>query len=265
MSDVMFRSKAFIHHWMNSRSRYHIHSPLVYHFCTSILPHQKSSVGNRIANRRKELMKNNNTITFTDYGASGGGKTVQRKLGEMIRSASRKRRSGELLHRICSEYSVSRGLELGTHAGIGTLYQVAGGHFQRFISLDGAEELSQIAQKGFRQWPIHVECLTGPFEETLYNQLKIQSLAPDYVFLDGNHRYEPSIEYFQYLLPHMADGGIMIWDDINWSKGMQRAWKEIISHPEVTVSIDLFFLGICFIRRNQAKEHFRLLFLDGNF
>ena len=49
-------------------------------------------------------------------------------------------------------------------------------------------------------------------------------------------------------------------DDIYWSKGMQRAWKEVIAWLEVRVSIDLFYMGILLLRRDMAKEHLKIKF-----
>jgi hypothetical protein len=41
---------------------------------------------------------------------------------------------------------------------------------------------------------------------------------------------------------------------------MEEAWEEIKSHPKVTVTIDLFFLGLVFFRKEQVKENFCLRF-----
>lgn len=58
------------------------------------------------------------------------------------------------------------------------------------------------------------------------------------------------------LLPKATNNSVFIFDDIHWSKGMTEAWDIIKSHPSVTVSIDTFFWGIIFFRKEQAKEHF---------
>lgn len=39
---------------------------------------------------------------------------------------------------------------------------------------------------------------------------------------------------------------------------MERAWERIKAHPRVTVTVDLYDLGLVFIREGQAREHFRL-------
>jgi hypothetical protein len=39
---------------------------------------------------------------------------------------------------------------------------------------------------------------------------------------------------------------------------MEAAWEEIKTHPEVRVSIDTFFLGLVFFRKEQVKQHFTI-------
>jgi hypothetical protein len=37
---------------------------------------------------------------------------------------------------------------------------------------------------------------------------------------------------------------------------MTAAWNKIIKDPQVTVSIDTYFWGLIFFRKEQAKERF---------
>ena len=39
---------------------------------------------------------------------------------------------------------------------------------------------------------------------------------------------------------------------------MSEAWEFIKTHEKVTVSIDTFFWGIVFFRKEQVKEHFTI-------
>jgi hypothetical protein len=42
---------------------------------------------------------------------------------------------------------------------------------------------------------------------------------------------------------------------------MEEAWNEIKQHSSVTLTIDLFFIGIVFFRTEQkTKEHFVIRF-----
>ena len=176
----------------------------------------------------------------------------------LAQKASRKAVEGNFLLNICRYYQPKKCLELGTHLGISTLYQLAGLQDSYFVSLEGVSDLQKLAQQHLNRFRFQADLRVGNFDEVLPALLKEQTAPWEYVFIDGNHREEPTLRYTQLLLPHMADGGIMIFDDIHWSSGMYRAWQQIIAMPEVSVSIDLYRMGVCFVRRHQAKEHFTL-------
>src|SRR5690606_17151514 len=80
----------------------------------------------------------------------------------------------------------------------------------------------------------------------------------DFLFIDGNHRKEATINYFFDCLPKLHSASVLIFDDIYWSSGMKEAWREIKAHPDVRVTLDLFHVGIVFLKTDQEKEHFRI-------
>jgi hypothetical protein len=51
---------------------------------------------------------------------------------------------------------------------------------------------------------------------------------------------------------------VFVFDDIHWSGGMEAAWEEIKAHPKVQISIDTFYLGLIFFRKEQSKQHFKI-------
>ena len=42
----------------------------------------------------------------------------------------------------------------------------------------------------------------------------------------------------------------------NTNQGEKDAWQEIKAHPRVTVTVDLFWIGLVFFKQGQAKEDF---------
>lgn len=50
----------------------------------------------------------------------------------------------------------------------------------------------------------------------------------------------------------------IIINDIYNNKETHQLWKEIIQKKEITVTIDLYFFGLIFFRKEQAKEHFKI-------
>jgi predicted O-methyltransferase YrrM len=251
---------------MRARSRYGVHSPFVYEFVTQVLPHRKSEVGAKIEALRREVLADQNTVLrFPDFGAGYGGQAkpfLEKTLAQVAKSSARGRREGELLHRICMHYQPKVCLELGTNLGFSTMYQASALKDSLFVTVEGAPELMNLAMAhaSMLRVPMKLNPEVGEFDEVLDRLLEKQGLRPNYVLMDGNHRYAPTMAYFHKLLLHLPDQSMVILDDINWSAEMRQAWKEIAAHPEVTVSIDLFFMGIAFIRRPQKKQHFRLRF-----
>jgi len=102
--------------------------------------------------------------------------------------------------------------------------------------------------------------IKGDFTVTLPELFsKIETV--DFVFIDGNHREEPTLQYFQQLLNHSTALTIFIFDDIHWSAGMEAAWQTIQQHPAVTLTVDLFFIGLVFINPDfKVKQHFSIRF-----
>ena len=83
----------------------------------------------------------------------------------------------------------------------------------------------------------------------------------DLAFIDGNHRKEPTLRYFDTLLAKINNASILIFDDIHWSAEMEEAWEIIKMHSSVTLSIDLFFIGLIFFRNDfKVKQHFVINF-----
>jgi predicted O-methyltransferase YrrM len=127
--------------------------------------------------------------------------------------------------------------------------------------MEGAKTVATIAKQNFEKLQLaNIAMVEGNFDETLssvVHQLKSIDLA----FVDGNHRYEPTVRYYKELLPAVHEHSVLIFDDIHWSKEMEQAWETIKADPAVTLSIDLFFIGLVFFRKEQkVKQHFRIRF-----
>ena len=82
----------------------------------------------------------------------------------------------------------------------------------------------------------------------------------DLVFFDANHKGIPTLLYFNMCLEKINSQTIFIFDDIYWSKEMTNAWQEIYMHPKVSISIDLFSIGIVFFNPDLKKEHYIVKF-----
>ncbi len=254
----------YLHHLRRAKGKHGIHSPFVFEFVTKVLPHHATAAHRRIAAIRKRCASSKGLLNIEDFGAGYGGDTqpiIQKTLLFVVNSSARGNREGTLLTRICKHYAPAQVLELGTNLGFSSMYMASGlASDAELITIEGSKELSNVAAGHFREMGYAPRQLVAEFSLALEKQIDWASFRPNLVLLDGNHREQATLAYFEFLLTRMAQGAILILDDIYWSAGMTAAWKAICAHPRVSVSIDLFALGICFLDRPQAKEHFTIRF-----
>lgn len=242
-----------------------MHSPFVYKLLTQIIRNRsKQPAYSRVEELRAQLKKSNHTLTMQDFGAGGmQNPTYNRTVGQIAKTSAKPRKYAQLLYRLCRFHKPKYMLELGTSLGVSTAYQAMGamqdGNTIHFTTLDGSEQVAQQAAKNFESLGIaqHINIGVGNFDDILPQYLQ-QYQQLDYVFFDGNHRYQPTINYFNQCLPLAHEGTVFVFDDIRWSDEMEKAWEEIKAHPQVTVTVDLFFIGLVYFHTGRVKQHFLL-------
>ena len=125
----------------------------------------------------------------------------------------------------------------------------------KVTSLEGCANTASIAENQFKKLGIsNIELIVAPFDVSL--KKVVSNKAFDLVYFDGNHTKEATLNYFEVCLETVHNESVFIFDDINWSEEMNACWEKIKEHPKVTVTLDTFFWGIVFFRKEQAIEHF---------
>jgi len=241
-----------------------IHSPFVFHFITKIL-NDKSPYPEykKVENLRIKLLTDKTELIIEDFGAgSAVNKTNKRTVAEIARNSAKPKKFGQLLFRIAKYYKFQYVIELGTSLGLTTSYLSFGIKDTGYIStVEGAKSVANVATYNFKSLDLkNITLYNEPFQNCIS---ELQEAYPwvDLLFVDGNHRKEPTIEYFNNFLGYMSKDGMMIFDDIHWSQEMEQAWVTIKAHPAVRCTIDLFFVGIVFFREEfREKQHFNIRF-----
>jgi predicted O-methyltransferase YrrM len=245
----------YLLHAQNGRG-HGVHSPFVYAFIREVLMDQQLyPVYLTAENYRNQLLKDETLLDVQDLGAgSRTGNSRQRRVADIARSAVKPKKYGRLLYRMAKYYSYNHILELGTSLGVTTTYLSGLGEQAMIRTIEGSEAIASNAAEHFHREQLHqVKLIRGHFDEVL-SPVLAEMKQVDMAFIDGNHRYEPTMRYFKDLLKVVPASGCMVFDDIHWSAGMERAWEEIQTHPSVTVSIDLFFIGLVFFRPDFYQQ-----------
>jgi predicted O-methyltransferase YrrM len=240
-----------------------IHSPFVFGFVTKVLNDDRHFYAyNSIENLRRLMLSDPRQVVIEDMGAgSRVEKTRTRKVKDIASSSLKPKKYGQLLFRMVEQYSPGTILELGTSLGITTAYLATAEKKANIITMEGAAAVADLAEENFRKLQLdNIRMIRGNFDDTLQSTIADAGKI-DLAFIDGNHRYEPTLRYYHELLPALHEYSILVFDDIHWSKEMEQVWNEIRQQPDITLTIDLFFIGLVFFRKeNKVKQHFTIRF-----
>lgn len=252
----------YLQHRLTSKSRHGTHSPFVYKLTDEVIyDFNAKSDYKSIEAQRKKLLNDDSLITVTDLGAGSHlNKNRTKKVRQIAKNALKSPRLAQLIYRLAKENQPSHILELGTCLGLTTSYLSKACPEADIVTIEGCPETAKAAYKNFQDLELeNVELRVGNFDNLLPEFIS-QSDRLDFVYVDGNHRKDATLNYFNWCLPKVHEGSLLIFDDIYWSEGMKEAWEEIKSHPDVTVTIDLFWIGLVYFKKGQAKEHFKIKF-----
>lgn len=238
---------------------YGLHSPFVYDFHRNILNSSKEkTVLKDIKRIRKRLSKQQTLLYTTDLG-TGSKKAKHRwlPLKHAVKRMSIPHKYGKVLYRIIEYYSLKDILEIGTGVGVSTLYLAKGSKSKSVHTIEGDSQKANFAEELFKTHNLeNVQIWINHFDEVLSFVLNKMQHLPDFIFIDGNHQKSSTIQYFETILPFIHNDTVVVLDDIHWSKGMEEAWNEIRNYNQVTVTIDLFQIGIVFFKNELSRQNF---------
>ena len=254
----MYPIIAYIKFLTKATNQHGVHSPFVYNFVTKCLYDKTKFNDYKKLNQYKtDLLNSDSLLQVIDLG-EGSKKldTKQRQVSQMSKTSSSSVKNTKTLYCITKYFDFKNSLELGTSLGMGTYALSLGNPNGTITTIEGCANTSAFAKTkldnlGVENVGFEVNNFTNAIPKLTDNNY-------DFIFFDGHHNKEATILYFEALLPKIHNDTVFVFDDIYWSKGMTEAWEYIKNHESVKVTVDCFYLGFVFFRKEQVKEHFKI-------
>jgi len=246
-----------------AKTKYYLHSPFVYNLMVNVIQDDRRFYAfDEINNLRSDLLRSKKAIKINEQGAGSRKMGSTRSIKQITKVAAVTPKKGELLFRLVNYFNCKNILELGTSIGLGTIYLAKANPSGEVVTIEACKNTLEIAKENFEKLNIkNTKALNTTFNEFLKEEKrKASNTKYDLVYIDGDHKKESTLNYFNQLLHFKKDSSIFIFDDINWSSEMYEAWQQIKTHTEVTIAVDLFQLGIIFFKKERARQHFQLYF-----
>jgi predicted O-methyltransferase YrrM len=254
--------KSYIRHRFEAKTRHGVHSPFVYNLVDKVIyDFEPRTEYQSIERLRQALLSDDREISVTDLGAgSHVNNNKSKKIKQIAKNALKPKKLAQLIYRLANDNRPGNIIELGTCLGLTTSYLAKAAPTAEITTIEGCPQTAEKANENLNALDIsNVNLLVGDFDSILPGVIeKTDTLG--LAFVDGNHRKDATLNYFKWFLPKVDDDTLLIFDDIYWSKGMKEAWEEICAHPRVTVTIDLFWIGLVYFKKGRAKENFKIKF-----
>ena len=250
----------YISYKIKAVSKHKVHSPFVFDLIVDVFENENSYYAfPAVELIRKKLLLSKRTLSVEDMGAgSRVFKSNYRRIKDIAKHSAKEPKYAQLLFKLVNYYQPNTILELGTSLGLTTTYLAKARKKAKVYSFEGSAEICKAAKNTFKSLRVkNVQLIQGNFNVTLPETLPKVAVL-DFAFFDGNHQKKPTLDYFNQCLEKANEHSVFVFDDIHWSDEMTEAWEEIKTHPEVTLTVDIFQFGIVFFRKGVEKQHFVL-------
>jgi predicted O-methyltransferase YrrM len=257
---IFFRTLKYLKYILLSRHAkgHGIHSPFIFDLVSRVFRNETDrSLVRKIELIRKKMKSDGQSILVNDLGSKADqSKQKLRKVSDIARHSSVTAKYGRLLSNMAAEFGKPLIIELGTSLGISTLYLASSCEDVTIITVEGCKETAALARQNFVEAGLNnINILEGSFDEILTG-FPDKIIKPGMIFFDGDHRKEAVIKYFNLLSEISDNKTVFIIDDINYSRGMEEAWDELKLHKKVSVSVDIFRMGILFFREGINHNNY---------
>jgi predicted O-methyltransferase YrrM len=240
---------------IKSKNEHGVHSPFVFDLITSCFYKKKDKNDLTIfLNYKKKLSRNSSLLEISNFNfISNLLFSNKRKRSRIIENLGISNGRAGLLINIIQYLKPKSILEIGTSLGIVTVALSSAQESSKITTLDENEKTVNIIREMFKKNTFkNVKFLAGNFDITLPQALN----NSDFIYFKGKNINETTLKYFEFSLTYIHNDSVILFENIHSDKESEKIWNHIKDNKKVTVTIDTFFWGFVFFRKEQEKEHF---------
>ncbi len=225
---------------LKSTNEHGVHSPFVFDLVTNVIYNNTAYYSyKKVENFREHLLSSE-------------------KAAELIHRQNEAKYS-QLLFRLVNCFQPKMVLEIGASLGIDTAYLASANSKTKVISIDEHGVVNHPPKDYFKELKLkNVERVVGNIHETLPQLLRQQGQL-DFVYLNTSGK-ENVLNWFYQCLAKANESSLFVLSNMYDTDDMKDAWTEIKNNEQVQVTVDLFYLGLVFFRKEQVKQHFLIRF-----
>lgn len=235
----------YLKYRLKSVSEHGVHSPFVFDLVTNVIYTDKDYYAYKGLERfREQLLRSDKLVDNL-------------KISELAADALTPKYV-KLLLRLANRFQPDTILEIGNSIGIETAYMASANSAAKIIKLESSKNLAVVLKENFKALKLdNIAIVTEPLEKLPVVLDRLNTLG--FVFINMQSS-EEVLNSFSQSLAKANENSVFVINDIAVSKEMKSVWEEIKNNDAVSVTVDLFQLGIVFFRREQVKEHFLIRF-----
>ena len=276
---ALYRAKSWLRHQLTAWNTggEGVHSPYLFEWVRMVMMDKNAYyIWGEIERCREKMLRDERELEFVDYGSGKlkGENGERRRVCDIARRSLAKRKYAQMLSRLVNWLGASHSLEngsgtayslefrgltiveLGTSLGVTTAYMAAMDSRNRVVTFEGCEAVANIAKENWKALNINnIECRVGEIDA---EQLTRDIEHLDVAFIDANHTYVSTCEYFDVLAGKVHEKSVIVVDDIHYSEEMEKAWKAICADERVTSTIDLYQMGLVFFDKHYWRRNYKM-------
>ena len=241
---------------MRYRKGHGVHSPFVFNLITKVieesLPYYRF---HEIELERRKLHYCLEELSYTDKKGRKEKKHTA-TVSAIVAQEAIKQKQGMLLFRLANFFKYKKMLQIGTGVGISTLYLTSYDSDIQCISLEAIPAFANITKRLLaHETQANVVIRVGEYQHLLPEALTTLQQV-DMVYFKSKREHADTFALFEQMLPYVHESTCFVFDGIKTSQQMRLVWKTVCNHPQVTVTVDLYSMGIVFFNPKLHKRNY---------